>query len=282
MTKKTKIWLAVGGGILFVGAMNAKAPPKRNRAHAAQEKAPETTAPPPAPAKAPETVPDAGEAPPPQTPPAKAVTAPEPDSGAPPTEKVSFREGWAKLWAGNERPTSTYWDNPEHIDCNERDNATQTLWALAPGHFPFTTNQFEKHRLAKQRESLARQARKQTFIITEGGIDLKARPYNFRRKTLTFSVNKFISCGRSPYAVAVRLPPQNIRLPMSPDEAEQLINDRNNYIGLRHYLEAQIAFQPISGRNIRPDEAEIKGKRTAIRLYIRPTKQVLYDSKTPR
>jgi hypothetical protein len=261
MTKKTKIWLAVGGGILFVGAMNAKAPPKRNRAHAAQEKAPETTAPPPAPAKAAQTAPDAGEAPPPQVPIAKAVTAPEPPPAPAPALPVS------------------YWDNPELVQCGVRDNDSANLWAIVPGFFPHSANQFERRRLSKQRRELAKNVRKSTFIGRLTDSSLKIKAYNFRRETLPVSITGNFTCGRSPNAVAVKIPARTIHIPMSPTQAEQLSNARRGWgiFSRSGDLTANIAFRPIGGRIVRQIEPEVRGRPIAFR--VREREVVLFDSK---
>lgn len=260
MTKKTKIWLAIGGGVLFVGAMNAKAPPKRNRAHAAQEKAPETTAPPPAPVKAAQTAPDAGEAPPPQTPLAKAVAAPEPPPAPAPALPAS------------------YWNDPEMVQCDGRGDRGDSLWAVVPGFFPHSASQFERRRLGKQRRELQKQLRESTFIgrITDSSVKVKS--YNFRHEILPVRIDGNLNCGRPPNAVAVRIPPQTINIPMSPAMAEDFLNarKRRGFFRRRGDLTIDVAFRPVGGRVVRQIEPEVRGKRVAVR--VRDNEVVLFDS----
>lgn len=258
MTKKTKIWLAIGGGILFVGAMNAKAPPKRNRAHAAQQKAPETTAPPPAPAKAAQTAPDAGKAPPPQASTAKAVAAPEPPQ--PPALPPS------------------YWDNPELVQCDTRGDRGDSLWAVVPRFFPHSANQFERRRLGKQRRELQKQLRESIFIGRITDTSIKVKNYNFRREILPVRIDGNLNCGRPPNAVAVRIPPQTINIPMPPAMAEEFLNarKRRGFFRRRGDLTIDVAFRPTGGRVVRQIEPEVRGKRVAIR--VRDNEVVLFDS----
>lgn len=282
MTKKTKIWLAIGGGILFVGAMNAKAPPKRNRAHAAQEKAPEATAPPPASTKAPETAPDAGEAPPPQTPLAKTVAVPEPPPAPPPAKKLSLAEGWAKLReSSNTGLSAPYWDNPQFIRCNADTELTENLWAMIPRYFPAGMNEFERQRNGAKRQAFVKQIKGTTLVGRIKREFVKVGTYNFHRKGFPVTIRNTFWCGQSHRLVDIKLTQNriNILVSMAPEQAERFKNRYNsllsNYISSGNFT-ADIAFRPLRGHLARNGSPEIRAKRLAIR--IREGNSVWYDS----
>lgn len=260
MTKKTKIWLAVIGGILVIGGLNAPKPPKAQpRAPAGQEKAREGP-PPQTPAKAAQTAPDAGEAPPPQTPIAKALASPPPPQPPAPALPAS------------------YWDDPELVQCDVQGDRGDSLWAIIPGFFPPSADQFERRRLSPQRQKLTKQLRESTFVGRITDSHLKVGNYNFRRETLPVSIDGNLSCGRPPNAVAVKFAPQTINIPMPPVQAEQLMDarSRRGFFSRRGDLTVDVAFRAVGGRIVRQVEPEVRARRIALR--VRDNEVVLFDS----